>query len=231
MTLGPRAETAINLLREVMGGICARPDLLNMEVHNGQVIELAVTCHPTDSRRLVGKRRSHLNALGTLAGLLLDGTGRRVTLLPVRSLDLPETPWKDLEVDPEWPSDRVVGLVRRLVEAALPDVRCQIEVVPHDQRSSRVEIYLPEVREFHGAILKFAEALHTLFIPYGSSIGQVLYVNVNTGAPNEELDRGRDLSGRDARSARAAGVSRSEPDARRVGTPGRSDGPQRVGRM
>ena len=203
--LGHRVEVGLGLVRELLEGICGHPEMLELEVHNGQVIELEITAHPSDSRRIVGKRAAHYEALSQLANLLMDGAGRRVSLLPVKSPDIEGDRWEEMKPRLDWPKDRALNLLRRITDLVFAGVASQIEIVSHDRRSSRVEIYLRDIAHYEWAVHRFAGAMHTLFVPYGSQMGQVLYVNVHTGIQSNELDAGSDVPG-SAGNERTAGV-------------------------
>ena len=215
------AETAMSLLREVATLICAHPQMLEMRLVDLESYVIETTAHPSDSRRLVGKDGVHFRALTSLARLLFHGSGRLVTFMPVTSPDVAETPWAKMKPDPNWPKDRVVALVKGLASAVFTEAHIEVELVPHNDWSSKIIVRILEDRQ-DNVERRFSAALHTLFTPIGSNIGHMLYVAVDSG--RNHVDAGTDSAAGPKGPGRTVGVFGAKPLGAGGGAPGGHDG-------
>jgi predicted RNA-binding protein YlqC (UPF0109 family) len=177
-----RVDKALELIKAVLLGLCKYPETLQFEPEERSgSMQIRITCHPTDSRRIVGKHGTHLRAIDSLARLLFWKTHLLVTILPITSTDEPETPWEKFEPREDWPEQAMKGLLHDLAVNVFH--RCEVFVGSDaaGRDAHRLTVYLTPFPASEPHVVKrFASAVSILLIPIGTQCGRKLYADVAT---------------------------------------------------
>jgi len=177
-----RVETSLELLKAVLLALCKYPDKLEFDTEErAGSVQIRITCHPTDSRRIVGKLGTCLRALDSMARLLFWGSHLLVTFLPIKSTADAESPKEKFEPRADWPEERLKDLLHDLAAGVFRDcaVRVESTIVGHESNNLTVWLDPFPAVESH-VVRRFASSVAILFVPIGTNHGRRISADVAT---------------------------------------------------
>jgi predicted RNA-binding protein YlqC (UPF0109 family) len=171
-------EDGLSLVKATVQAMCVHPLLCSLSVEKSSVqLSFQIIAHPSDTRRIVGKKASTLRAIDTLTRLLFSGTPYMTKFLQVKFLQRNEDEKTAFVASDNWPHEAIKELASRISETIFGEDRMKVRLTSNDSRSTRIEI---RVRgDFDPYVLqRFESAMLQIFEIIGRVHGRVLYVVV-----------------------------------------------------
>lgn len=197
--LSPAAFRVTDRLREIVAEIISRPDELQfIPLGTGSRVILNVQVNASDTGSVLGKGGAHFRALGTLAALMGQRAGVRLTLNRMKEPEPGERadPAKKVKLKKVWASDKVSDLLERTACSVLTHPTA-VTVEDADSVTSFLTIrHSP--REIAALVEALVTACEPLFNAIGKMNGRVLYVSAE--AASAESQQPEKADGRFARA-------------------------------
>lgn len=178
------ATIAAKLLRDLAGAYVRQPAELDVDGNSiGQKVLLTLQGHKDDHRRLVGSQGQHIWALQTIFAAASRKAGVPIEVALLDPCKGEKGELRPFEENPAWKPFPTMRLIRRVLEATLPD-GFRLRGIPTGALYT-IEI-TPAVWE--PWLEAFAKAVHLLFHASGNTNGHrinVATINPETGAAVE----------------------------------------------